>query len=143
MRCIKSIIICIIIFHCQCFSQENLEDFSIKDSTSILNPINKNDLQFKNFFRNDVKKRIKNDFILGLDLYSKAINDSALLLQPNSMDQKYNNEEELKSFKESFSLLMEWAKRERNKYDLGVVTKYLGISQRVMAIILAILSVAK
>lgn len=143
MRCIKLFLVCILIFQCKSFSQENLKDFSIKDSSSILIPINKSDLQFKNFFRNDVKKRIKNDFILGPDLYSKAINDSALLLQPNSLDQKYNKGEKLKSFKKSFSLLMEWAKRERNKYDLGVVTKYLGISQRVMAIFLAILSVAK
>ena len=143
MRFIELIVVCIFIFQCNCFSQENLKDFSIIDSSSILNPINKNDLQFKNFFPNDVKKRIRNDFILGLNLYSKAISDSALLLQPYSLDQKYNNEEELESFKESFSLLMESAKRERNKYDLGVVTKYLGISQRVMAIILAIISVVK
>ena len=38
---------------------------------------------------------------------------------------------------------MQLTKKDRNKYDLGFVTKYLGISQKVMAIILAIISVAK
>ena len=74
MRCTKFIIICIFIFQCKYFSQENHPDFSIKDSTSILNPINTNDLQFKNFFRSDVKKRMRNDLILGLELYSKYLN---------------------------------------------------------------------
>lgn len=143
MRCTKFIIICIFIFQCKYFSQENHPDFSIKDSTSILNPINTNDLQFKNFFRSDVNKRMRNDLMLGLGLYSKAINDSALLLQPNNIDQKYNNEEELESFKESFNLLMELAKKDRNKYDLGEVGNYLGLSRKVMAIILAIISIAK
>ena len=100
-------------------------------------------LQFKNFFRNDVKKRMGNDLMLGLEFYSKTINDSTLILQPYSLDLRDYPKEELESFKESFSLLMELAKKDRNKYDLGFVTKYLGISQQVMAIILAIISVAK
>ncbi len=143
MRCIRLIIICIFIIHCKCYSQENLSNFSIKDSTSNVNPINKNDLQFKKFFRSDVKKRIRNDLMFGLELYSKAINDSVFLLQPYSLDLKHYSKEELESFKESFSLLMELQKKDRNKYDLGFVTKYLGISQQVLAIILAIISVAK
>ena len=81
--------------------------------------------------------------MLGLELYLKAKNDSALSPQPYSLDLKDYSKEELTSFKESFSLLMEIEKNDRNKYDLGFVTKYLGISQQVMAIILAILSVAK
>jgi len=143
MRCTKFIIICIFIFQCKYFSQENHQDFSIKDSTSILNPINTNDLQFKNFFRSDVKKRMRNDLILGLELYSKSLNDTVLLLQANSFDFNNYSKEELKSFKESFSLLMELAKKDRNKYDLGEVGKYLGLSRKVMAIILAIISIAK
>lgn len=143
MRCIRLIIICIFIIHCKCYSQENLSNFSIKDSTSNVNPINKNDLQFKKIFRNDVKKRIRNDLMFGLEIYSKAINDSALILQAYSLDINVYHKEELGSFKESFSLLMELEKKDRNKYDLGFVTKYLGISQQVLAIILAIISVAK
>ena len=83
------------------------------------------------------------DELYGLELYKKAVNDSALLLEPYSFDLKDYSKEDLKSFKETFSLLMELAKKDRNKYNLGFVTKYLGISQQVMAIILAIISVAK
>ncbi|MBK7632799.1 MAG: hypothetical protein IPJ23_19395 [Ignavibacteriales bacterium] len=83
------------------------------------------------------------DILFGLNFYSKSINDSALFLQPYNLDLKDYSKEKLESFKESFSLLMELAKKDRNKYDLGIVTKYLGISQKVMAIILAILSIAK
>lgn len=143
MICFKLTIICIFIFQCKCFSQENLNDISIKDSTSFFNPIIKNDLQFKKFFRIDVKKRMGLDILFGLNFYSKSINDSALFLQPYNLDLKDYSKEKLESFKESFSLLMELAKKDRNKYDLGIVTKYLGISQKVMAIILAILSIAK
>ncbi len=143
MRCYKLFIICIFIIHCKCYSQENLSNFSIKDSASNVNPINKNDLQFKNFFRNDTKKRMGNDLKLGLELYSRAINDSVFLLQPDSLNLKHYSKEGLESFKESFRLLMEYASKDRNKYDLGVVGKYLGISRNIMAIILALISVAK
>jgi hypothetical protein len=88
MRCIKLFLVCILIFQCKSFSQENLKDFSIKDSSSILIPIN------------------KNDFILGLELNSKAINDTAVLLYVNSFDLNNYSKEDLKSFKASFSLLM-------------------------------------
>jgi len=137
MRSIKIFIICIFIFQCNCFSQENL-----KDSTSNINSINKNDLQFKNFFRSDGKKRMSEDILLGLNTYSKFVDDSSIFLQNSTLSLKDFSKEELTSFKESFSLLMELAKRERNKYDLGFITKYLGISQKVVAIILAVISVA-
>lgn len=143
MKCIKLFFVCIFVFPCNCFSQGNLIDIPINDSTNNTNTFVNDKLQFKNFFRNDVKKRMGNDLILGLEFYSKAINDSALILQSYCLDLKDYHKEELESFKESFSLLMELAKKDRNKYDLGFVTKYLGISQKVMAIILAILSVAK
>lgn len=143
MRFIELTVVFILIFQCMSFSQENLKEYFIKDSANISTPINKNDLQFKNFFRSDVNKRMGNDLMLGLQLYSKAINDSPIILQPFSIDLKDYTKADLKSFKESFSLLMELAKKDRNKYDLGFVTKYLGISQKVMAIILAIISVAK
>jgi len=137
MRSIKIFIICIFIFQCNCFSQEKL-----KDSTSHINSINKNDLQFKNFFRSDGKKRMSEDILLGLNTYSKFVDDSSIFLQNSTLSLKDFSKEELTSFKESFSLLMELAKRERNKYDLGFITKYLGISQKVVAIILAVISVA-
>ena len=137
MRCNKLFFVCIIILSCKCYSQENLNDISIKDS------INRDELQFKNFFRDNSKKLLGKDDLLGLHLYGKAINDSLFVVNPNKLNLNDYSEEELAYFKESFQQLMEMAKRNHYKYDLGEVGRYLGISRNLLAIILAIISVAK
>lgn len=53
------------------------------------------------------------------------------------------NADQLKGFKDSYSFLMKSEYKNLFKYDLGVVGKYLGISKNIMAIILAIISIAK
>ena len=115
MKCVKLFFICIFIFSCNCFSQENLTDIPIKDSTCNSDPIVKDELQFKNFFRNNVKKQMGEYLMLGLEIYSNALNDSALSVQPYTLDLKDYSKEDHTSFKESFSLLIELAKNDRNK----------------------------
>lgn len=57
---------------------------------------------------------------------------------------KWNsNEVELVSLKISLKLLRQLEYRNRMKYDLGELGKYLGISKNIMALILAILSLLK
>jgi hypothetical protein len=52
-------------------------------------------------------------------------------------------EDDLESFKLSLNILREIEYKNRMKYDLGEIGKYLGLSKNIMAIILAILSVLK
>lgn len=143
MRCIKLFLVCIFIFPCNSFSQVNLDSITIKDSVNNFNSIRKDELQFKNFFRGNSKKIMGIDDIYGLKLYGESLNDSLLSIKHYNLLLGSYSKEELTYFKESFQLLMELAKKDRNKYDLGVVGKYLGISRNIMAIILAIISVAK
>lgn len=137
MRCIKLFFVCIFILLCNSYSQENPSDISIKDS------INRDKLQFKNFFRDNSKKLLGKDDLLGLQLYGKAINDSLFVVNPNKLNLNDYSEEELAFFKESFQHLMAMAKRNHYKYDLGEVGRYLGISRNILAVILAIISVVK
>ena len=83
------------------------------------------------------------DDIIGLELYVKAISDSVLITQPYAFNTSDHSEEELTYFKDSFKHLMEIAKKNHYKYDLGEVGRYLRISRKILAIILAIISVAK
>ena len=136
MRWIKLFFVCIFILPCNSYTQENPDDISIKDS------INRDELQFKNFFRNNSKKLLSKDDLLGLQLYEKIISDSLFIIYPNTLNLNNYSNEELAYFRQTFQQLMEMAKRNHYKYDLGEVGRYLGISQRVLAIILAILSVA-
>lgn len=142
MRCIKLFFVCVIIFSCNCYSQENPVDISIKDSINNFNSFNKDKLQFKNFFRDNSKKLLSKDDLLGLHLYGKTISDSLFIIYPNNLNLNNYSNEELAYFKETFQQLLEIAKKNHNKYDLGKVGRYLGISQKVLALILAILSVA-
>ena len=142
MRCIKLFFVCIFILPCNSYSQENPGDISIKDSIKNFNSINKDKLQFKNFFRNNSKKLLSKDDLLGLQLYEKIISDSLFIIYPNTLNLNNYSNEELAYFRQTFQQLMEIAKKNHYKYDLGEVGRYLGISQRVLALILAILSVA-
>jgi len=51
-----------------------------------------------------------------------------------------SNIDELKSFKKSMSVLLIKEYKKRNKYDLGKVGQFLGLTRDVTAIIIAILS---
>jgi hypothetical protein len=137
MRCIKLFFVCIFILPCNSYSQENPGDISIKDS------ISRDELQFKNFFRDNSKKLLDKDDLLGLQLYGKTISDSLFITYPNTLNLNNYSFEELVYFKESFNQLMEIAKKNHFKYDLGEVGRYLGISRNILAVILAIISVVK
>ncbi len=63
---------------------------------------------------------------LNIDLFYMPINQS--------------NIDELKSFKKSMSVLLIKEYKKRNKYDLGKVGQFLGLTRDVTAIIIAILS---
>jgi len=143
MRCIKLFFVYIIILLCNCYSQENLIDISLKDSIKNFNSIQKDLLQFKNFFRSNSKKILGKDDLLGLELYQKAINDSSIVNKYPGLKMDDYSEEELAYFKESFNQLMDMAKRNHYKYDLGEVGRYLGVSRNILAVILAIISVVK
>ena len=119
------------------YSQESLKDFSTKDS------IKREELQFKNFFRSSSKKLLGKDDLFGLELYEKTIDDSLFITYPNTSSLYNYSKDELSYFKETFQQLMEIARRNHHKYDLGEVGRYLGISRKIMAVILAIISVAK
>ena len=131
MRCIKLFFVCIIILSCNCYSQENPNDISIKDSIKNFNSINRDELQFKNFFRDNSKKLLGKDDLLGLQLYGKAMNDSLFIINPDTLNLNNYSDEELAYFKESFNQLLEIAKRNHYKYDLGEVGRYLGISREI------------
>ena len=143
MRCIKLLFVCIFIFPGNNFSQENLKYISTRDSSYNINSKLKEELQFKNFFRSSPKKLMGKDDLSGLTLYGKAINDSFLVIEPYNLNLNNYSKEELAYFKETFQQLMEIAKKNHYKYYLGEVGKYLGISRKILAIILAIISVAK
>ena len=53
------------------------------------------------------------------------------------------SEDELESYKKSLNILMALGYENYTKYDLGEIGKYLGISQKLMAIILGILTLLK
>ena len=73
----------------------------------------------------------------------KSIKDSSIVNKYPGWKMNDYSEVELAYFKESFNQLMEIAKKDYNKYDLGEIGRYLGISRKFLAIILAILLVAK
>jgi hypothetical protein len=143
MKCNKLFFVCIIILSCNSYSQENPSDISIKDSIKNFNSIQKDQLQFKNFFRSNSKRLLGKDDLFGLQLYGKTINDSLFIIYPNTLNLNNYSNEELAYFKETFNQLMEMAKRNHYKYDLGEVGRYLGISRNILTVILAIISVVK
>jgi hypothetical protein len=143
MRCLSFSFAFLFIFSFKSFSQGSLKNKLEFDSLKTIQPNLVEKLQFKNFFRNDVRKQIGNNLLLGLTLNSKIVYDTEALLPNYNYNLIDYSDEELASFKESFNLLMEFAKQARNKYDLGEVGKYLGMSRKLLAIILAIVSLAK
>ena len=143
MRFFKLVSISFSVLYIQTYTQNNSSVSTINDSATQSTQKLKSDLQFQNFFKNDLKKSLNENLLLGLNLSSKALNDSALVFQSYKLNLNEYSEEELEDFKKSFQMLLGLEKAERIKYDLGVVGKYLGISRNIMTIILAIISVAK
>lgn len=127
----------------QIFSQDKSYQLFGVDSTKTQQQNLREELKFKNFFQYDSKKRMSIDDLSSLRLYGKAINDSAILMHHYDLDFNEYYKDSAEDFKKSFGLLMEYAKHNQNKYDLGELGRYLGISRKILAIILAILSLAK
>ncbi len=141
MRLLKFCLALLTFFTLQVFSQDKSYQLFGFDSTKTQNL--SEELKFKNFFQYDSKKRMSIDDLSSLKLYGKAINDSAILMHHYDLDFNEYYKDSTEDFKKSFGLLMEYAKHNQNKYDLGELGRYLGISRKILAIILAILSVAK
>jgi hypothetical protein len=143
MRLLKFCLALLTFFTLQVFSQDKSYQLFGIDSTKTQQQKLSEELKFKNFFQYDSKKRMSIDDLSSLKLYGKAINDSVILMRHYYLDFNENYKDSTEDFKKSFGLLMEYAKNDHNKYDLGEFGRYLGISRKILAIILAILSVAK
>jgi len=125
------------------FSQSFTNDSSV--SSSLINEeLSEDDsLQFKNIFRSDLKTRISQDDFLGLSLFKNAINDSSLYNIKNKLELYDYPKDRTAYFHDSFQLLLQLEKKQQGKYDLGELSRYLGISRDVLAVILVIISAVK
>ncbi|HMN49115.1 MAG TPA: hypothetical protein PKD67_08280 [Ignavibacteriaceae bacterium] len=141
MKCFKISLIINFILAFTIYPQDNSSITPLADSINTQISIIKNELNFKNFFRDDSKNLKSDDVLFGLKLFNKAINDSKLVTQYAKFNLVDYSENEQEFFKESCQQLIEIAKKDYYKYDLGEVGRYLGISLNIMAIILVILSV--
>lgn len=120
------------------------------DTTQLTNPdstiINQNEKR-SNFFQQeelklkDLGKNLHQSH-LGLNLNLPQIDTEGANYTKSEIESMFN-EDQLKGFKDSYSFLMKSEYKNLFKYDLGVVGKYLGLSENIMAIILAIISVTK
>lgn len=142
MRVAGNILVLILILSFQLSAQETNHKISLVDSIKqSINPLPEK-LQFKNFFRTTLNKRMNQTDLISLRLYDE-MNGSTLLLNDYLMSYDESINDSTEDFKKSFALLMEFAKHNQNKYDLGEFGRYLGISRDILAIILALISVAK
>jgi len=120
------------------------------DTIQSVNPdstiVNKNEKKNNFFQQEDLKLKDlgrnlhQNHLVLDLNI-PQIDNDGAYFTQSDI--ESMFNKDQLKGFKDSYSFLIKAEYKNLFKYDLGVVGKYLGISKNIMAIILAIISVAK
>lgn len=143
MKLLEFCLVLLIFITLQIFSQDKTYQPIELDSTKTQKQNISEELKFKSFFQYDSKKRMSFDDLSSLKLFNKSINDSSLFMQNLYLSFSENYKEQTEDFKKSFALLMEYAKHNQNKYDLGEFGRYLGISRNIMAIILAIISVAK
>lgn len=120
------------------------------DTTHSTNPdstiVNQNEKR-NNFFQqkelklNDLGKNL-NQIHLELNLSIPQHDFKGYYFKQPENDDLFN-EDRLKGFKDSYLFLMKSEYKNLFKYDLGVVGKYLGISKNILAVILAIISIAK
>lgn len=143
MRLLEFCLALLTFFSLQIFSQGNLKQTFLFDSTQTQQQHLSEELKFKNFFKYDSKKQMSLDDLSSLKLFNKSINASSIFIQSYYLGFSENYKDQTEEFKESFKLLLEYAKHNQNKYDLGEFRRYLGISRDILAIILAIISIAK
>lgn len=142
MRVAGNILVLLSIITLQLTAQETNNKTSSVDSTKQRINYQHEKMQFKNFFRDNLHKRMNQTDLSSLSLYNE-INDNLVLSDDYFLSYEDNFKDSTEDFKQSFALLMEYAKHNQNKYDLGEFGRYLGISRDILAIILAIISVAK
>lgn len=142
MRLAGNILVLVFIFTFKLTAQEIDNQILSVDSTKQTINYLLEKMQFKNFFRDSFHKRMSQTDLSSLRLYNK-ISDKILLSQDYFLSNNDNFKDSTEDFKKSFALLMEYAKHNQNKYDLGEFGRYLGISRNIMAIILALIFVAR
>jgi len=142
VRLAGNILVLVFIFTFKLTAQEIDNQILSVDSTKQTINYLLEKMQFKNFFRDSFHKRMSQTDLSSLRLYNK-ISDKILLSQDYFLSNNDNFKDSTEDFKKSFALLMEYAKHNQNKYDLGEFGRYLGISRNIMAIILALIFVAR
>jgi hypothetical protein len=142
VRVAGNILVLVFIFSLQITAQEIQNNILSADSTKPTINYLQEKMQFKNFFRDNLNKRMGQTDLSSLRLYNE-INDNLQLPQDYFLFYEDNFKDSTEDFKQSFALLMEYAKHNQNKYDLGEFGRYLGISRNILAIILALISVAR
>jgi hypothetical protein len=149
MRHYFILIFFVVVFSSQIFAQDsgNKDSSKVDTTKSASNNLNSffdsNLFEPQLYYDNDIKKwKI---FIPQYSLRSNfEINSKYLYLDDLKKKSVYTySDDELESFKESINILMALGYKDYTKYDLGELGKYLGISQKLMAIILGILTVLK
>jgi hypothetical protein len=141
VRVAGNILVLLFIFTSKLTAQEIQNKISTVDSTEHTLNYLQEKMQFKNFFRDSFHKRMSQTDLSSLRLYN-GINN-IVLSGDYFFSYKDNFKDSTEDFKQSFALLMEYAKHNQNKYDLGEFGRYLGISRNILAIILALISAAR
>jgi len=142
VRLAGNILVLVFIFTFKLTAQEIDNQILSVDSTKQTINYLLEKMQFKNFFRDSFHKRMSQTDLSSLRLYNE-INDNILSSQDNYLSYEDNFIDSTEDFKQSFALLMENAKHNQNKYDLGEFGRYMGISRNILAIILALISAAR
>ena len=133
----------------QLFAQDVMDIDTLKTDTTksainFFNPFNDINSDEPQLYYDNEKKKWK-IFIRQYSLRSNFEIDSKYLYL-NDLKRKsvYTySENEMESYDESIKILMALGYKNYTKYDLGELGKYLGISKKIMAIILGILTLLK
>ena len=126
------------------YAQTASKDTTRANTAATINRVNKfgfNNIEisrFVNLLHVDKKESLLLDFSLQKFNLNKISFEKSNPFQPANL-----NDEQTSIFKKNFANLLSLQYKDSKKYDLGVITEYIGISQTWAAIILAILSVAK
>ncbi|MHB8854577.1 MAG: hypothetical protein ACYC6P_14640 [Ignavibacteriaceae bacterium] len=126
------------------YSQTANKDTADADTVSA--NIRKNNIKsnnYENSLNHNIHPVIKKESLF-LELSRQNYNVSKFSFENNNPYMGVKSiDERTAFFKKNFATLLSLKLKDSKKYDLGVITEYLGISQTWAAIILAILSVAK
>ena len=132
------------IFTQSLYNQDSTKVDTIKPASNYFNPfLGSNSFESHLYYDNESRKW--NIFIPQYSLRSNfEINSKYLYLDDLKKKTVYMySEDDLESYKKSVNILMALGYENYTKYDLGELGKYLGISQKLMAIILGILTLLK